>query len=312
MTPWPPRRLNAVPRDWTVRAEIMKAMRTLAAQEEDEAFRRRRAEFAALRLDCELLAVSLRNDCRNYVSVVSAELRKAGYNPNEPRVPAGNPNGGEWTRESEGSDSTDPSPVLSDATPDNGWIPGAQYAANDIPGISHNQGPPLEDPPKIPPRAPSKLGLINDFLKAAVYWLATAVSSDRRVVRFLAALRATQWLVDYLASIISYFDGPKPWDELQQNALRRRPGYDIHHPVEQTPATNDGFPESQVDGPGNRVSIPRLKHWQITGWYGKKNPEFEDTEGNAMSPRDYLRKKGWDERMRVGKDALILFGVLQP
>jgi hypothetical protein len=64
MTHWPPRRLSAVPRDWTVRAEIMKAIGALAAQEEDEALRRRQADLAALRHDCERLAQALREALR--------------------------------------------------------------------------------------------------------------------------------------------------------------------------------------------------------------------------------------------------------
>jgi hypothetical protein len=60
--------------------------------------------------------------------------RKANFNPNQPRVPAGNPDGGQWTdgggdvgRPSLGT--SDPR-VLSDVTPDPDWIPGAQYAQN--------------------------------------------------------------------------------------------------------------------------------------------------------------------------------------
>ena len=53
-------------------------------------------------------------------------LSKANFNPNQPRVPAGNADGGQWTSGSEGPD--DPR-VISDATPDNDSIPGAQYAA---------------------------------------------------------------------------------------------------------------------------------------------------------------------------------------
>jgi Phage portal protein len=72
------------------------------------------------------------------------------YDPDQPRVPAGNSDGGQWTSEDvssaaggvagapndrieaingqvQGSPAND-SRVLSDATPDNTWIPGAQYA----------------------------------------------------------------------------------------------------------------------------------------------------------------------------------------
>jgi hypothetical protein len=73
---------------------------------------------------------------------------KAGFNPAQPRVPAGNPDGGQWTSDGSaggeagagmgtgsGSDTsggiTDPR-ILSDATPDNDWIPGAQFAQAEI------------------------------------------------------------------------------------------------------------------------------------------------------------------------------------
>ncbi|MGC1586891.1 MAG: hypothetical protein WA791_14535 [Rhodomicrobium sp.] len=149
-----PSRLSAVPQHWPVRLEIVKAIHVLAAQEQEEQQRERRAELAAFRRDCELLSETIRKVCR--------ELFKAGFNPNEPRVPAGNPDGGEWTREA-GSGTSSESQVVSDATPDNNWIPGAQYATNDPPGIGHNQGPPLEEPPEIPSKLPETKQAINNF-----------------------------------------------------------------------------------------------------------------------------------------------------
>jgi hypothetical protein len=62
-----------------------------------------------------------------------------------------------------------------------------------------------------------------------------------------------------------------------------------------------------INAPDNLLRIPTLKHWQINAWYSTKNNDF-----GGLSPRDYLRGKSWDERVRVGTDALILFGVLQP
>lgn len=32
----------------------------------------------------------------------------------------------------------------------------------------------------------------------------------------------------------------------------------------------------------------------------------------GLSPREYLSDKDWDERAKVGREALILFGVLKP
>jgi hypothetical protein len=58
--------------------------------------------------------------------------RKAGFNPGQPRVPAGSPDGGQWIAaggSAEGLGFDDPR-ILSDATPDNEWTPNAQYASN--------------------------------------------------------------------------------------------------------------------------------------------------------------------------------------
>jgi hypothetical protein len=84
-------------------------------------------------------------------------------------------------------------------------------------------------------------------------------------------------------------------------------GYDVHHIVEQTPARDNRIPDALIDGPDNLVLIPRLKHWEITGWYMHGNERY-----GGRSPREYLRGEDWDERRRVGLDALIRFGVLKP
>lgn len=71
-------------------------------------------------------------------------LYEGKYRPDQLRVPAGDSDGGQWTAEGGGGGSrsqvgrqtTKPAPindprVVSDATPDNDWKPGAQYAQND-------------------------------------------------------------------------------------------------------------------------------------------------------------------------------------
>ncbi len=208
MTHWPSRILTAVPQSWPVRTEIIKAIRTLAAQVEEEKQLQRRAELAAIRRDCEEMAEALRKVCR--------ELCKAGFNPDEPRVPAGNPDGGQWTRESGNGVSSD-SPVVSDATPDNTWKPGAQYAAIDPPGIGHNQGPPLGEPPEIPPTEPATAKAVNAVLKAAAYWLAAAALAGEPAGDFILALGAAEWLYEFRPWIDAYQDPPKTFEELQQD-----------------------------------------------------------------------------------------------
>jgi hypothetical protein len=80
---------------------------------EQDAFEREvlalRHDFAKLKLDYELRRFQ----------------RK--YSPDQPRVPAGNSDGGQWT--SEGGEGAGRGQVLSDETPES-IIPGAQYAAN--------------------------------------------------------------------------------------------------------------------------------------------------------------------------------------
>jgi hypothetical protein len=98
----------------------------------------------------------------------------------------------------------------------------------------------------------------------------------------------------------------KTLKELQQD-LSALDGCNIHHIVEQTSARKDGYPDSVIDRPDNLVRIPTLTHWLISAWFSRQNNNF-----GGLSPRDYLRGKSWDERMRIGKEALILFGVLQP
>jgi hypothetical protein len=88
---------------------------------------------------------------------------------------------------------------------------------------------------------------------------------------------------------------------------RDRTGYQLHHIVEQTPAEQDGFPRSQIDGDENLVYVPTLKHYEISAWYQTGNDEY-----GGLSPREYLRDKNWDERFEVGKHALQKFGVLKP
>jgi hypothetical protein len=69
----------------------------------------------------------------------------------------------------------------------------------------------------------------------------------------------------------------------------------------------DGFPRSRIDAPENLVRVPTLKHWEITAWYNTKNEKYF-----GLSPRDYLHGRSWEERVRIGHEALIDFKVLKP
>lgn len=92
--------------------DVMEAMRALAAQEDGQ-IRQWQADVAALRRDLEVLRDTLpslvmqsidqaRRECG---LLLRSHLQK--YSPDQPRVPAGNRGGGEWTNEGDGESSAD-------------------------------------------------------------------------------------------------------------------------------------------------------------------------------------------------------------
>lgn len=125
---------SAVPRTLHAQLEIAKAMRTLMAPDDDELLRRRRAEIVALRRDLELLASDIRKAFEEAAVLAKAELRAAlkKYSPDQPRVSAGNPDGGQWTREDGGSQSsTNPASPSNRISTERGESP-VRYASLEI------------------------------------------------------------------------------------------------------------------------------------------------------------------------------------
>lgn len=237
------------------------------------------------------------------------------YNPNQPRVPAGNSDGGQWTDGGIGStapmgdigfgnlselaDFSD----LFQITPSETALDGVQLAGD--PPIGEGPELPSDEPPEIPQERPATSAERTRYLRAAASWLARNGGLAGNI--YVGAMNNVEWLKDYGDVIQAARDEPKSLEELQQGVGQKRPGYDDHHIAEQTWAERFGFARDRIDDSSNLVSIPRLKHYQITGWYGTGNDEF-----GGLSPREYLRDKDWDERVRVGREALIMFGVLKP
>lgn len=231
--------------------------------------------------------------------------RKAGFDPAQPRVPAGNPDGGQWT--DSGSSGGNPGGgindrrVISDATPDNEWKPGARYAANETGS---------EPLPKIPKQRPPNARLRNRVIKETARWLVKVGARELTgpVGIALNIAEAGSWFYQEAYPYLrAYIDAPKTLDELQDALRTPGKGYDIHHIVEQTSARQDGFSRVRIDASDNLVRVPTLKHWQITGWYMMRNEEY-----GGLSPREYLRGKSWEERRAVGLRGLIEHGVLKP
>jgi hypothetical protein len=207
---------------------------------------------------------------------------KYGYNPNQPRVPAGSREGGQWTSGGVGQASSGGRSVK----PERIRLAGE---------------PPINDPPpEIPKTRPPTTQERNVIARAVATYLSRYGGTFGR----LAA--GAYWLYEEYPRIKAYQDPPKSLQELQEAVSSPQKGYDIHHIVEQTSAEQDGFSRSQIDAFENLVRIPTYKHWEITAWYQTKNREYGD-----MSPRDYLRGKDWEERRKIGLDTLIKFGVLK-
>ncbi len=206
---------------------------------------------------------------------------KAGFNPDQPRAPGGGPGGGQWIH-----------------------VEG--YAQGRQPGMGDNGGPPL-DPPEPPKEPPKDKASRTQAAKALAKQI--ALQALRRVGPIGAAFMAIEaghWLYIEYPSIRSYQDEPKTLAELQQNAGKRRPGYEDHHVVEQSASAREGFSRSQINGADNVVSVPKYKHHEITGWYNTPNPDF-----GMQTPRNYLRSKDWSEHVRVGHMAMRRFKVLK-
>jgi hypothetical protein len=280
----------------------------------------------------QLLAV-----LREEVAPLRAELKRrreleAKYSPSQPRVPAGNPRGGQWTDRSGGqgtvagpsqdigqgqdADLTLPmgnvdtgdvsgSGELSDLfqiKPRDTRVDGVQLATNDSP----DDPAPLRDPaPKIPLSRPDTSAERTEYMRSAANWLARNAGLAGDI--YAGSMNNVEWLKDRQDLIAAYRDEPKTLEELQRAVQEPKPGYDTHHIAEQTAAERFGFTRSEVNDPENLVQVPRLRHYEITGWYGTRTDEY-----GGLSPREYLSDKGWDERRRVGLDALVRFKVLKP
>jgi hypothetical protein len=216
-------------------------------------------------------------------------LAKAGGwdESKHPRVPPGSPGGGQFQGGQGG-----------------GVAEGRSVASGEGGDGGH--------PSPIPPTDPLTEKLRNAFAKQAARWLARAavngvIGPEGEYLTLLeAGAETASWLYDKLPYIRAYLDGPKPLEELQRDVGKPEKGYEVHHIVEQTPAAQEDHAREVIDGPDNLVRIPTLKHWEITGWYMTRNKNF-----NNLSPREYLRGKTWEERRRVGLDALFEARVLK-
>jgi hypothetical protein len=215
-------------------------------------------------------------------ALLRLSLALKAYSPDQPRVPAGSAEGGQWTS-GRGGVGTSDGQTSDDGPP----LDVPVQLAGDIP---QNDTP--EIPEEKPPTSRERVGILRQLASGPSNWM------------YLLSL--PQWLHAYLPSIISYNDPPRSVEELQQNVASPQPGYQIHHIVEQTSAEEDGFSRSQIDAPENLVRVPTMRHWEINAWYQRQNTQFD-----GLPPREFLRGRSWEDRYAVGLHAMTIFGVLE-
>ena len=121
MNPYKSLLLTAVPRTLEKRLEIINAIRTLTAP--DDRRLKRRTEIIALRGDLEKLRQDVLELWRQCEPRARSYVIK--YNPDQPRVPEGYPDGGQWTSE-DGDEG-----ASNGAAPNYASIGGSPYAALD-------------------------------------------------------------------------------------------------------------------------------------------------------------------------------------
>ena len=180
-------------------------------------------------------------------------------------------------------------------------------ATANLPGIGHNRGPKLEDPPEIPKSKPRRL---TPFQRQAANWLSRARTPQHfaATIGFLAAVWAVSWLRDRISEIVTDLDPPRTMEELLAAVAVPRAGTELHHhKMEQHVSKNRGLTQREIDAPGNRVRIPTLKHREISDWYRKPSAEF-----GGLTPRQYLADKPAEVHERIGIKAMIIFKVLKP
>lgn len=133
-------------------------------------------------------------------------------------------------------------------------------------------------------------------------------NNDEKTLKEIGdAVSKAPWLSDQIDNILADQDQPRDLDELIERAKPgARPGYNLHHIVEQGPQNKD-IPDAQIEAPDNIALVPTYKHWQITAYYRRgKNPEF-----GGLSPREGLKGKTFQEKYDFGIKVLKVFGVLK-
>ena len=189
---------------------------------------------------------------RRVLDTKFAALERAvkAFDPNQPRVPVGNPDGGQWT-DGGGSGGT----ATSSREDGSGGAASAEQRSDFVVLASYTPGGDDDEPPKVPKERPGTSRARTRVLKQLGFWVARQIIAKRGKALF-TILEQAGWLEPSIDIIRTFADPPKSLEKLQRSASPTEPGYDDHHIVEKTAALRDDFPSDIVNGRENLVRIP--------------------------------------------------------
>lgn len=157
-----------------------------------------------------------------------ALAEKAGFNPDQPRIPANQFGGGRWADTGGGGAVI---PIL----------PGLlTFFPEAIEGIATEfDRTTIGESPTIPAERPSNPFRVTEVTKNSARWLqqAKTAGASTQARGFIGKLMETDWLRSYLPRITSYLDEPKTLQELEAGVSSPRAGFDVHHRAE-SPSRN--------------------------------------------------------------------------
>jgi hypothetical protein len=232
------------------------------------------------------------------------------FDPNQPRVPRGHPEGGQWTDggsssgissdENEGDRllTADEEATVADLT---ARARNLRFELGDRSALLTLVGNSEKRPPK---KAMKLLYYLSDLITDLVEYAVKHGTAIEKVAWFWVNVQ------EEFPNIIAFMEPPKRWDQLvatteyeafdSQRAFEKKygsagAGYEWHHIVEQ----DSGFSPTEVHNTDNMVRVAKGRHWKITSLMTEKR---EDLGG--ISRREWLRGKSYEEHMRVGLELL--------
>ena len=244
------------------------------------------------------------------------------YDPNQPRVPRGHPDGGQWTDGGgAGSDGADNGSDAEELNLGDAPLSEEQYEKaleidEEVRRVLADKGNPdalrllAAGGRKKPPGTLAKIMAMAGPATEALSWLA----ETSQTFRYFYLLRL---IGEGFGDLLGYISEAEEWGEIVAEEAdrdfdsasqfkkfyeaKKKLGREWHHIVE------DGtkFPEKMKQNTKNIVQIPRAKHWEISKFYS--TPNHDEDRFGGLSPREWLRDKPIEVHRELGMEILRRF-----